>query len=253
MEIGEALAQTVVVLGAAVAVVFVFARLRLPPIVGLILTGMLIGPSGLALIGDVEQVEVFAEIGVVLLLFTIGLELSIGQLKGLGRVFALGGGAQAALTGAAGYGLAVAVGLDWRPALFAGFVVALSSTAVVLKLYDERRETETPQGRVVLGILLFQDLLIVPLIVLTPVVAGATQAPPTELAVRFAGALVAVALVAATARFLMPKLLHQLVLVRVRELFVLTALLVCLALAWFTYSLGFSLALGAFLAGILVS
>lgn len=253
MEIGHALAQTVVVLGAAVVVVFVFARLRLPPIVGLILTGVLIGPSALALIDDVEQVEVFAEIGVVLLLFTIGLELSIGQLKGLGRVFAVGGGAQAALTGAAAYGLATLGGLDWRPALFAGFVVALSSTAVVLKLYDERRETQTPQGRVVLGILLFQDLLIVPLIVLTPVVAGATAASPTELAVRFAGALLAVALVAGTARFLMPKILHQLVLVRVRELFVLAALLVCLAMAWFTYSLGFSLALGAFLAGILVS
>jgi CPA2 family monovalent cation:H+ antiporter-2 len=253
MEIGHALSQAVVVLGAAVAVVFVFAKLRLPSIVGLILTGLLIGPSGLRLIADVAQVEVFAEIGVVLLLFTIGLELSIGELKGLGRVFALGGASQALLTGAAAYGLATLGGVGWRTALFAGFVVALSSTAVVLKLYDQRRETQTPQGRVVLGILLFQDLLIVPLIVLTPVVAGTTTASPAELALRFAGALVAVTVVAGAARFLMPRLLHQLVLVRVREIFVLAALFVCLAMAWFTHTLGFSLALGAFLAGLLVS
>lgn len=253
MELGHALAQTVVVLGAAVLVVFVFAKLRLPSVVGLILTGLLIGPSGLALIDDVEQVEVFAEIGVVLLLFIIGLELSIGELKGLGRVFGLGGAGQALLTGGAAFGLATAGGLDWRPALFTGFVVALSSTAVVLKLYDQRREMQTPHGRVVLGVLLFQDLLIVPLIVLTPVVAGTTGASPLQLALRFGGALVAVTLVVVAARFLMPKILHQLVVVRVRELFVLAALLVCLAMAWFTHSLGFSLALGAFLAGLLVS
>lgn len=253
MEIGHALLQAVVVLGAAVAVVFVFAKLRLPSIVGLILTGLLIGPSGLGLIADVEQVEVFAEIGVVLLLFIIGVELSIGELKGLGRVFAIGGASQVLLTGAAAYGLATLAGLDWRTALFAGFVVALSSTAVVLKLYGQRRETQTPQGGVVLGILLFQDLLIVPLIVLTPVVAGTTAASPADLAVRFGGALVAVTVVAGAARFLMPRLLHQLVLVRVREIFVLAALFVCLAMAWFTHALGFSLALGAFLAGLLVS
>jgi CPA2 family monovalent cation:H+ antiporter-2 len=134
MEIGHALAQTVVVLGAAVLVVFLFARLRLPSIVGLILTGALIGPTGLGLIEDVEQVEVYAEIGVVLLLFIIGLELSVGELKEMRRLFALGGSAQTLLTGAATYAVATLAGLDWRTALFAAFVVALSSTAVVLKL-----------------------------------------------------------------------------------------------------------------------
>jgi monovalent cation:H+ antiporter-2, CPA2 family len=253
MEIGPALAQTVVVLGAAVLVVFVFGKLRLPAVVGLILTGMLIGPSGLQLIGDVEQVEVFAEIGVVLLLFIIGLELSFGEIKGLGRVFGVGGPAQIALTAAVVFGLALLAGLDWRAALFTGFVVAQTSTAVMLKLYDQRRETHTPHARVAFAVSLFQDLMIVPLIVLTPVVAGVAVASPVELAARFAGALVAVGLVAWAARYLMPKVLHQLVLVRARELFVLAALFVCLAMAWFTHTLGFSLALGAFLAGLLVS
>jgi CPA2 family monovalent cation:H+ antiporter-2 len=253
MHLEELLQQTTVLLAAAVAVVFLSARLRLPSIIGLILTGMLIGPSGLALVEDPEQVETFAEIGVVLLLFTIGLELSIGQLKGMGRSFVLGGGAQALLTAAATFGLALAWGTSWRVALFASWAVALSSTAVVLKLYNERRETQTPQGRVVLGILLFQDFLIVPLIVLTPVVAGTASASAAELALRFAGSLAAIAAVAVVARFVMPKVLEQLVRVRVRELFVLASLLICLGLAWFTHSLGFSLALGAFLAGILVS
>ncbi len=253
MHLEEFLHETTIVLAASVAVVFLSARLRLPSIVGLILTGMLIGPTGLALIEDAEQVETLAEIGVVLLLFIIGLELSISQLKGMGRAFLLGGGAQALLTSAVTFGVALAGGTSWRVALFASWAVALSSTAVVLKLYDQRRETHTPQGRVVLGILLFQDFLIVPLIVLTPVVAGTASASAADLALRFVGSLAAIAAVAVVARFVMPKLLDQLVGVKVRELFVLASLLICLALAWFTHSLGFSLALGAFLAGILVS
>lgn len=250
MHLDEVLLRAVVVLGAAVAVVFVSARIRLPPIVGLILTGILVGPSGL---GIVSEVEVLAEIGVVLLLFIIGLELSIGQLKGMGRALLLGGTIQALLTTAVTAALLALWRTDWREAVFIGWVVTLSSTAVVLKLYGQRRETGTPQGRAVLGVLLFQDLLIVPMIVLTPVLAGTEQASPLGLLARFGGALAAVAAVVVAARFVMPRLLHRLVDLRVRELFILTALLACLGLSYFTYTLGFSLALGAFLAGILIS
>ncbi len=253
MHLGEFLQQSVVVLGAAVAVVFLSARLKLPSLVGLTLTGLVIGPSGLGLVESAEEVEVFAEIGVVLLLFIIGLELSVDRLKELGRPFLLGGGAQAVLTVAGAAVLALWWAPSRRAALFAGLVIALSSTAVVLKLYDQRRETRTPQGRAVLGILLFQDFLIVPMIVLTPVLAGTAEASPAELLARFAAALGAIAVVVLAARFGMPAILQALVRVKVRELFVLAGLLSCLALSWFTYSLGFSLALGAFLAGILVS
>lgn len=253
MAVADVLLQAVVVLGAAVLVVFLSARLRLPVVVGLILTGMLIGPSGLALIEDVAQVEVFAEIGVVLLLFIIGLELSFSEVRGLGRVFALGGPLQIAITGAAVFGLGLAAGLDWRTALFSGFVVAQTSTTVMLKVYEQRRESQAPHVRVGMAVSLFQDLTIVPLIVLTPVVAGADQASPMELVIRFVGALAAVGLVAFAARFLMPRVLDQLARVRARELLVLAALFVCLAAAVFTESLGFSFALGAFLAGLLIS
>jgi K+:H+ antiporter len=254
MHLGEFLIQALAILGGSVAVVFISARLRLPSIVGLILTGLLIGPSGLGWVRGAEQVEVFAEIGVVLLLFIIGLEISVGDLKELGRPFFLGGSAQALLTVAAAFALAMSSnGGLWRPAVFTAMVITLSSTAVVLKLYEQRRETRTPQGKVLLGILLFQDFLIVPMIVITPVLAGTATSSATELALRFAGALFAVGAVVITARRLMPSVLHQLVRTGVRELTVLAALAACLALSWFTWSLGFSLALGAFIAGILVS
>jgi len=239
MQIDSFLLEAIAVLGTAVAMVFLSARLRVPTVVGLIITGFVIGPFGLALVHDVERVEVFAEIGVVLLLFIIGLELNTTQLRHLRRPLLIGGSVQALITVIAASALAVWWAPSARGALFAGMVVALSSTAVVLKLYDERREIRTPQGRAVLGILLFQDLLIVPFIVLTPL--------------RFGGALAAIAGIVLAAWFLMPYVLHQVVRVRVRELFVMTGLVSCLSLAWLTHSLGLSMALGAFLAGILVS
>lgn len=251
--IHEFLAQTLIVLGVSVLVLLLSNRLRLAPVVGLLATGVLIGPSGLALIPEVEVVEVFAEIGVVFLLFSIGLEFSLERLREIRRPFFLGGGLQAATTIALAAGLGLAFGITGRQAIFFGFVIALSSTAVVLKLYGERRELESPQGKVVIGILLFQDFLIVPMIVLTPVLAGAVEASPSAVLIRFGLGVLAVAVVFVVARYLMPKLLYHLVRTRIREVFVLGALLVCLGMAYVTESFGFSLALGGFLAGIIIS
>ena len=147
MTIERFLVEAVAVLGTAVGIVFLCARLRVPAVIGLIVTGMLIGPFGLGLVAEVEEVEVFAEIGVVLLLFIIGLELNVGELRELRRPFLLGGGLQAFLTTIA----TMAAAMIWVPgppaALFIGMVVALSSTAVVLKIYGERRELRAPHGR----------------------------------------------------------------------------------------------------------
>ena len=253
MTIDTFLVEALAVLGTGVGMVFLCARLRVPAVVGLILTGFLIGPYGLALVSEVEEVEVFAEIGVVLLLFIIGLEINVSQLAQLRRPFLIGGTIQTLLTTV----VAGAFALPWVPgppaALFTGMVVTLSSTAVVLKLYDERRETRAPHGRASLGILLFQDLLIVPFIVLAPILAGRAEASFGELVLRFGGGLAAIAAVVVLARVVMPHLLHQVVRTRVRELLVMAGLVGCLAMAWFTHAMGLSLALGAFLAGILVS
>ena len=253
METVEFLSEAVAVLAAAVAVVLLSARLRIPPVVGFLISGILIGPSGLALVSETEQVEVFAEIGVVLLLFIIGLQLRSAEMRTLGRSFLIGGTLQWALTTGLTMAIVIGFGLPLARALFIGFVVSLSSTAVVLKEYQERRETVTPQGRVVLGVLLFQDLLIVPMIALTPVLAGSIEATASSLTLRFGGGLAAVALVFFVGRFLVRQLTRMIAGTRIRELFVLGALTTCLAMAWFTARLEFSLALGAFLAGVLVA
>jgi CPA2 family monovalent cation:H+ antiporter-2 len=234
-------------------VVWACHRLRIPPVAGFLLTGVLIGPSSLGLVADVEVVEVFAEIGVVALLFTIGLEFSLERLKRIRRPFFLGGSLQAVLTTAAGFALATAAGLPVPQAVFAGFLLTLSSTAIVLKLYAERREIESPQGRVVVGVLLFQDFLIVPLMLVTPVLAGTVTASPAAVAGRFGAGVAAVAAIFLAARYLMPRVLYQIVRTRVREILVLATLGIGLGLALVTEALGFSLALGAFVAGILLS
>ncbi len=253
MEPGEFLGQAVAVLGSAAVMLWLSAVLRLPSVVGLILSGLLIGPSGLALVHDAHEVEIFAEIGVVLLLFVIGLELRLDELRELGRPFLLGGLTQALLlTGIVG-GVTYVLTDSWTTALFVGWVVTLSSTAVVLKLYGERSELRTPQGSAALSILLFQDFLVIPMVVLTPLLAGNSAASPRDFAIRFGAALVAIVVVVVLARFVVPQLLYLLVKTRVRELFVLSGLATCLLMSWFTYSIGLSLALGAFLAGLLVS
>ncbi len=253
MTVVQFVVDAAVLLAAAVAVVLLSQRVRIPAVVGLLLAGVLVGPSGLGLVHDVHEVELFAEIGVIFLLFSIGLELSFARLGELRRAFLVGGSLQCGLTIAAAAGLGVAAGLAPSRAVFVGFLVALSSTAVVLKLYGDRRETTTPQGKVITGILLFQDLLIVPMIVLTPVLAGAAAAAPVLIAGRLLLALLAVAVVFVVARRLMSPLLAAVARTRVRELGVLGAVLACLGMAALTAVLGFSLALGAFLAGIILS
>ncbi|HEX9670326.1 MAG TPA: cation:proton antiporter [Thermoanaerobaculia bacterium] len=253
MEVHEFLQEAVAILGAAVAVLLASHRLRIPPVVGFLLTGVLIGPSGLSLVSDPRRVELFAEIGVIFLLFAVGLEFSLDRLRQIRRAFFLGGSLQSFLTIGAVALIAVLAGTGPPRALFLGFLAALSSTAIVLKLYAERRELDAPQGKLVLGILLFQDFLLVPMIVLTPILAGSVQASPAAIAVRFSLALLAVGAVFFIARYLMPRLLEVMVRTGIREVLVLGALFACLGFALLTERLEFSLALGAFIAGIIIS
>ncbi|MDX1661015.1 MAG: cation:proton antiporter [Gemmatimonadota bacterium] len=247
------LPEFVVLLGAAVAVLLVSHAIRVPPVVALLLTGLAIGPHGFHLIADEAMVELFAEVGVVLLLFSVGLEFSLERLREVGRAFFGGGTLQAGLTIGVVFAIAVSTGLPLERALFYGFLAALSSTAIVLKLYADRREMDAPQGKLVIGILLFQDFLIVPLVVITPVLAGAVDASGVEIALRLGGGALAVGAIFLVARTVMPRLLHAIVRTRISELLVLAPLLIGLGMALATEALGFSLALGAFLAGILIA
>lgn len=247
------LADLVVLLVVSIVVLYLSHLVRLPPIVGFLVSGVLLGPGGLGLVQEVEQVEQLAEIGVVLLLFTIGLEYSLGDLMRMRRAVLLGGSLQITLVTGAVFALAVVAGLPVNGALFLGMIASLSSTAVVLRLLQQSAEVDAPHGRMSLAILVCQDLMIVPMMLLVPVLAGASGGLGPALgifALQAIGVLVAVLLLA---RFVVPQLIDRVVHTRSRDLFLLTIVTVCLTVAWASSLAGLSLALGAFLAGLLVS
>ena len=249
-ELAHILYEILAVLGASMLVLVLSTKLRVPSVVGLILAGAAIGPTGLALVPDRHTVELFAEVGVVLLLFSIGLELSLERLARARRAFLFAGPLQALLTGAVAVGGALLLDLSVGQGVFLAFLFILSSTAVVLKIYKERREIATPHGELALGVLLFQDLLLVPMVVITPLLAGDSAADLSSLGARFGAALLATAAAFALARVLLPRILETLASTNAREAFLLGALFLGLGMAYLTAVLGLSPALGAFLAGV---
>jgi CPA2 family monovalent cation:H+ antiporter-2 len=249
----HALQDFVVVLAASVLVITLFHKLKLPAVVGFLLTGVLIGPGGLALVTETETVNVLAEIGVVMLLFTVGLEFEPARLRRIQRDFWAGGTLQVVLTTAATVVVLVLVRVPFREALFYGFLVSLSSTAVVLKILADRNESDAPQGRISLGVLIFQDLAIVPMIALVPVLANSGGVSLGAIGLRFGLSALAIGTAFVLARFLMPRVLHLVVRTRVREVFLIATLFIVLGMALLTSSLGLSLALGAFLAGVVLA
>jgi CPA2 family monovalent cation:H+ antiporter-2 len=234
-------------------VVYLSHRLKLPVIVGLLVTGVLAGPHALGLISAIDEVEQLAKIGVILLLFTIGIEFSLRKLLKIRTLVLVGGSLQVAATVLAVYGVTY-YGLGWSfgAAMFMGFLISLSSTAIVLKVLQDRAEMETPQGRIALGILIFQDIIVVLFIILTPFLAGQTggESGPSMLRLAVIG-VVLLLFVFVGSRYLVPAILHQAVRTRSRELFLLTVGGICFAVAFVAAEL--SLALGAFLAGLTIS
>ena len=245
------LKSLIIVLGISAFVVFLLHRIKVPSIVGFLLAGIMLGPYGLHFIKDLDTIKVFAEIGVILLLFTIGLEFSLARfLKMRLEIFGIGG-LQVITTVA----LASLISYQWigsmKTAVFAGFFTALSSTAIVMKLLSDKAEIDTPHGRTSVGILIFQDLCIVPFMLLIPIMSG--DGGVFELTTTFGKALLIIAAVLLSAKWLVPNLLHQVVRTKNRELFVLSILILCFGIALLTSEFGLSLALGAFLAGLVIS
>jgi len=245
--------EFVILFGTALFVLAVCNRFHIPQTIGFLITGMLTGPSGLHLIRDTQHVKIFAELGVIFLLFIIGLELSLQRLRTIGKIMLLGGSIQAFTTVTATTLICFYSGFSVNQALFFGLITALSSTAIVLKIYQDQMELGTPHGRSVMGILLFQDFLIVPFLLIVPILGGIQEGSMVQLLFRFGGGLLLILLIFLTGRFLLPHFLHFIVHTRIRELLVIGALFACLGSAILTDYLGFSLALGAFLAGILIA
>ncbi len=253
MQHHELLRDLLVLFGFATLIAVALRRARQSTIVAYLLTGILVGPSGLHLITNHKAIEVMAEIGVALLLFSIGIEFSLNKIVAMRKLVLGAGGLQVALTIAVVLVLALAARHPWRQGLYWGFLVAASSTAIVLKLLMEREELESVHGRTILGILLFQDLCVVPMMAVLP----ALTAPSGHIALTVLFALGKVvgagALILFAARFFFPLVWSRIVLVRNHEIFILAAIFFSLGTAWASASLGLSLALGAFIAGLALS
>jgi CPA2 family monovalent cation:H+ antiporter-2 len=247
------LGNLLVIFSASIAVVFVFHQFRLPPIVGFLVAGAIIGPHGLNLISDIDTVQVLAEIGVVLLLFTIGIEFSLVQLASLRRLLLLAAPIQVGGVLLVAWLGSVLVGLTWQEGVFWGFLLSLSSTAIVLKTLADRGDSDSIHGRATIGILVFQDLAVVPMMLLTPILASQTEGAGLSILVTLGKSVLLVGLVVAAAWYAVPKLLEHIVRSRSRELFLLTIIVLCLGIAWLTSLGGLSLALGAFIAGLVIS
>ena len=248
------LIDLVVIFGLSVLATLVCHRLQLPSAIGLLVGGVLAGPELLGLVRNVHEIELLAEIGVVLLMFVIGLEISIADLTRLKRYFSVGGSLQFFGTAAVVAALLLPTGLTPQQAIYLGFVAALSSTAIVLRMLQERAELETPHGRSVLSILIYQDIGVVPVMLMAPLLAGTGGGS----GLGAIGLLLAkVALVGAFGfcayRWLVPFVLESITRTRSSEAFLLGVFTLCVGIAVLTQSLGLSLALGAFLAGFILS
>jgi CPA2 family monovalent cation:H+ antiporter-2 len=245
--------DVLIIIGLSVLVILAFHRFRMPPIVGYLITGVLAGPYVLGFVQADANVEILAELGVVLLMFTIGLEFSLKSLLRIWRAVFIMGGLQVGLSVLFTTLLAGQVGLPWAQSVFLGFLFSLSSTAIVLKVLQQNMQLDSLHGRNILAILIFQDIIVVPMMLMLPIMAGqADDVTQTVLwlVVKFSGVLV---FVAVAARYLMPWLLFQVAQTRSRELFILSMVVICFAIAWATAQLGLSLALGAFMAGLIIS
>ena len=242
-----------ILLATAVGVVVLFRQLRLPALIGYLLVGILIGPHALGWAADDEQTRYLAEFGVVFLMFSVGLEFSLPRLVTMRKaVFGLGA-AQVVATTLLVLAVAGFAGLGWRAGLVLGGALSMSSTAILAKLLTERLELNSQHGRAIIGVLLFQDLAVVPFLILTPTLAQAPEDLFAHLLYALLKAAVVLTLVLFVGQRLMRPWFHLVARQKSPELFMLNLLLFTLGLAWVTGRAGLSLALGAFLAGMLIS
>ncbi|MEI6847502.1 MAG: cation:proton antiporter [Chlorobiaceae bacterium] len=253
------LGELVLIGALAVAIILVFQRLKIPPVIGLIFTGILIGPSGIGAVYDEKLIATLAELGVILLLFTIGLEFSLDELKKLRKIVLVGGVVQILVTGlvisvlAYWFMFAIGDGITTSAAIFLGFTFSVSSTAICLKILTDRQELGLPHGRIALGILIFQDIAVVPLMIginfLNPSVA-----PSFGMLFQKIGFVVLFGIAIFTGfRILMPKMVRLIASLQAREVLVIGALVICFGAAYLTSLVGLSLALGSFVAGMVIA
>ncbi len=242
----------VVVFLIAVLLLIVLYRVKIPSVVAFLIAGFLAGPSGLGLITNEESISFFAELGVIFLLFTIGLEFSVSRILNSRRYVLIGGVVQVVSTILIWTALMHVTGMDVLHALFWGMLISLSSTAIVMKVLADRMEVDSPHGRATLGILIFQDLVVIPMVMVTPILAGTTDTNVSVLKLLI-GSIVIISVVYVASRYVVPALLLHAARLKNREMFLFIVMGTCLMVAYLTSEFGLSMALGAFLAGIIIS
>ena len=246
------LTELVALFTVSVGIAYLCYRLKIVPIVGFLIAGVVIGPNALGLVQDQELVNMLAEIGIILLLFTIGIEFSLEKLSRIKKAIFLGGGLQVTVT----VGVVALIlsfwGISWNSAIYTGCLVALSSTAIILGLLSDEDKTGTPAGQLSLAVLIFQDLIIILMVLLVPILAGQSQSV-SEIGWILLKAGILIAIVLLLAERIVPWILEKVAKTRRQELFLLTVVAICFGTAALTNMVGVSLALGAFLAGLVVS
>src|SRR3989337_2441197 len=247
------LRDIIILMGVSIPIIILFHRLGMPIIVGFIVTGVIIGPYGLKLITEAGTVEMLAQIGVVMLLFTIGLELSIAKLRNIGREAIICGGLQILLTTTVIIVIVKAFNQPFTQAILFGFIIAQSSTAIILKILSDRGEIDSSHERIAMGIVIVQDIAVVPMVILLQHIGQVEGITSLAIIKTLFTAGLAVSIILVAAYFLVPRILYQVVRLRNREVFIITALFLCLGIAWLTSKAGLSLAIGAFIAGLVIS
>ncbi|SKB36338.1 monovalent cation:H+ antiporter-2, CPA2 family [Salegentibacter holothuriorum] len=247
------LQDIVIILGLSILIILLFQKIKVPSILGFLLAGIIAGPHAFNLISSTHEVELLSEIGIIFLLFVIGIELSVKELISMKNTVLIGGGLQVGGTILFTAIIAYFLGLPLNSAVFLGFLFSLSSTAIVLKLIQERGEITAPHGRVALGILIFQDIIVVPMMLLTPILAGDGGDIVNTVLLLIVKIVGVGAVIFLLARYIVPRIFSMVVKTKSKELFILTTVVFCFAIAWLTSSVGLSLALGAFFAGLIIS
>jgi len=243
----------VVILLVSLPIIFLFKKINIPSIVGFLIAGMLIGPYGFKLIQSVDQIDVMAEIGVMLLMFTIGLEVSYTHLFKIKKFFLVAGGLQLILTILFSTIFFVFLGIELKQAIFFALLVSLSSTAIVLRIFSDSGDLDSPHGRIALSILIFQDLAIVPMFLLLPLLGSQTGLTVKDIFIKLFIAFGSMGIIMVIAKMLMPRVIHQIARLRMREAFTIGIILLLLGTAYLTHTLGLSFALGAFIAGLILA
>lgn len=253
MEQFNIIKDIVIILLVSLTIIVIFKRLNIPSIVGFLIAGIIIGPHTFKLIKDVEQIDSIAQIGVILLLFTIGIEVSLNQMLRIKKFVFYGGTLQILLTIFISAIILSINGFDLSTSIFGGMLISLSSTSIILSLLSQVNELDSPHGQISLGVSIFQDLALVPMVLLLPILGQKTAASITSVTTQLLFAFGTLIAIFIFAKFLMPRIIHFLARLKVKEVFTIGVLLLLLGTAYLTNLAGLSFALGAFIAGLILS